>query len=278
MKPFLHIITTRFNVPTQSWNITRDGKAPLSEEWHEHRFEVFRKFTLPSFKNQNNQDFVWLVFFDVNTDLKYKKVISIIQKDYPKFIPVFINEFAQMQPWIINFIKTKKEQFQFVITSDIDNDDLLHKKFTQTVQQYFKPVHDLVIDVRTGIQLEMNGKNAKVFSVNMAASPFVSLVEEINEAGSVIKEPYHSKYRIYNEYSFFDREALFIQFVHPFNMVNNIRADNKRLYGFDYASFGMTAPLEFTISSISTFIHNTKRNMRLAHNKILRKLKSNPER
>lgn len=272
MKTFIHIITTRFNVPTHSWNITRDGAAPLSEEWHKHRFEIFQKFTLPSFKNQNNQNFVWLIFFDINTDPKYKKIISTIQKEYPKFTPVFIDNFDQMQPWIIDFIKTKKEQFQFVITSDIDNDDLLHKKFTETVQQFFKPVHDLVIDVRTGIQLQLNEKKTDAYFVNMAASPFVSLVEEIDKAGSVIKEPYHSQYRQYKDYSYFDQHPLFIQFVHHYNMVNNVCTKNKRVYSVDYASFGMTQPIEFSISPFSTFIHNTKRKAKLGVKIILKTL------
>lgn len=276
MKHFIHIITTRFNVPTENWDETRSGYIPLTEEWHEHRFEIFQKFTLPSFRNQNNQNFVWLIFFDVNTDSKYKKIIHNIHKEYPKFTPVFIDNFDQMQPWIIDFIKTKKEKFQFVITSDIDNDDLLHKNFTETVQQLCKPIHDLVIDVRTGLQLVIDGKKADAYFVNMAASPFVSLVEEINRVGTVIKEPYHSRYRQYPNYTYFDKHPLFIQFVHHYNMVNNVRTENKRVFCVDYSSFGMTQPIEFSISPISTFIHNTKKKAKLAVNIILNTLKINP--
>lgn len=277
MKNFIHIITTRFNVPTENWAETRSGYKPLTEEWHEHRFEIFQKFTLSSFKNQNNQDFIWLIFFDVNTDPKYKKIISSIQEEYPKFTPVFIDNFSQMQPWIIDFIKTKKEQFQFVITSDIDNDDLLHEKFTEIVQQHFQPIHDLVIDVRTGIQLELYEKKAEAYFVNMAASPFVSLVEEIENAGSVIKEPYHSRYRQYTHYTYFDQEPLFIQFVHHYNLVNNVSTENERAYRVDYASFGITQPIEYSISPFPTFIHNTKRKARLVVNIILKTLKMNPK-
>ncbi len=270
MKPFIHIITTRFNVPTKSWDIMRDGKTPLSEKWHEHRFEVFQKYTLSSFKNLSNQNFVWLVFFDVNTAPKYKEIIHSIQKKYPKFTPIFIREFSEMQPWIINFITENTAYFQFVITSDIDNDDLLHRKFTEKVQEMFQPIHDLVIDVRTGIQLEVQEKKANVFLVNMAASPFVSLVEEISKSRSIIKEPYHSSYRKYSAYTFYDKEPLFIQYIHPYNMVNDTRTENKRLYYFDFTSFGMTEHPAFKISATKTFKHNLKRMKRLIWNRFLK--------
>ena len=79
MAAFIHIITTRFNVPTENWAQTRAGHTALTDEWHEHRFELFQKYTFPSFKNQKNKNFVWLVFFYVNTKTKYQKLIRTLE-------------------------------------------------------------------------------------------------------------------------------------------------------------------------------------------------------
>jgi hypothetical protein len=77
---FIHVITTRFNVPTSVWTVTRGGAKPLSEEWLKDRFEIFQKYCLPSFKNQSNKNFIWLVFFDANTPKKYMHEIEKIEK------------------------------------------------------------------------------------------------------------------------------------------------------------------------------------------------------
>jgi len=270
LKPFIHIITTRFNVPTANWDITRDGETPLTEKWHEHRFEHFQKYTMRSFINQSNQDFEWFVFFDINTKQKYKKIIENIERQYPKFTPIFIPGFPDKQAWIYSHINLLKIKTNYIISSDIDNDDLLHRNFVATVQSMFVPRHDQVIDVRTGIQLLLNENKPTAYLVNMAASPFVSLVEEVNVAKSVIKEPYHSSYRYYSNYSYYDAEPLFIQFIHSYNLVNDIITSNKQLYQLDCDSFGINSSEGFKISFKNSFFHNMRRGLRILHKKLFK--------
>jgi hypothetical protein len=87
---------------------------------------------------------------------------------------------------------------QFVITSELDNDDMLHKDYVKTVQEHFKPVHDLVIDLRRGFQLTMlPGRKAIVKLYNAAVNPFVSLAESKDNFQTVLKERAHNCFRDY---------------------------------------------------------------------------------
>ena len=79
MSQFVHVIMTRFNVPTKGWNETRSGYKPLTEEWLDDRFKLFRTYVLPSYKNQTNQNYIWLTFFDTNTSDKFRKIIKEIE-------------------------------------------------------------------------------------------------------------------------------------------------------------------------------------------------------
>lgn len=268
MKKFIHIITTRFNVPTEIWKMTRDGKKPLSDEWLEDRFEIFRQYCLPSFKNQSEKNFIWLVFFDKQTPAKYLKIIYDIEKECKQFKPVFVQDFPEMNSKILELIpKYFEETTEFIISTDIDNDDMLHKDFIKTVQCLFQPKHNLVIDLRKGLQLTIfDGCKAFANTFYMVSNPFVSLVENISDFKSVIKES-HPNYRNYENYFFYDQKPMFIQFIHQFNLLNQTNFKNKRLFHFPHKDFGINSP-KFEISVLDTALFNIKRSFNL----ILKKL------
>lgn len=271
MEDFIHVIITRFNVPTESWKVTREGGIPLSEEWLSDRFSIFQKYCLPSFKNQKNQNFIWLVFFDIHTSEKHRKTISEIQQDYPLFTPIYIREFPDMQPKLMEIIPQYfTDKTKFVISSDIDNDDMLHCDFVQTVQQYYQPVNDLVIDLRLGIQLTKTGRRTAFATIfNFASGPFISIVEKIDHFKTVIKEN-HTKYRNYTKYTYFDKKPLYIQFIHDYNLLNESFADVKRMYHVDFESFGISHKNSFKISKFNTFKHELRRIIK----KVIKKISS----
>jgi len=270
VQDFKHIIITRFNVPTATWEVTREGKKPLSEEWLSDRFSIFQKYCFPSFKNQKNQNFIWLVFFDVNTSEKYKEIIYRLQSEFSKFTPVFIREFPEMQPKLLEIIPQYfDENTKYIITSDIDNDDLLHSDFTDTVQKKYKPTNNLVIDLKSGIQLTKTSDQKAFANIfNLTSGPFVSLVEDIKDFGTVIKEN-HVKYRHYPNYSAYDEKPLYIQFIHENNLLNDTFKNNKRLYKINFNDFGVDDKNSFIISKFDALICNASR----IKNKILKKIK-----
>lgn len=269
---FIHVITTRFNVPTSVWTVTRGGAKPLSEEWLKDRFEIFQKYCLPSFKNQSNKNFIWLVFFDANTPKKYMHEIEKIEKEFSLFQPVFVQNFEDMQSKALEIIPTFfQDETQFLISTDLDNDDLLHREFIETVQEKFEPKHDLVIDLKRGLQLTKTSESNVFINVfYMVANPFISLVEEKNNFGTVVKEE-HLKYRNYKNYTAFDSEPRFIQYIHSHNLVNNSEENAKRIANFDFSDYGIAKENEFKISKSEVLIFNIKRKWRLLNKMIHKK-------
>lgn len=260
MSQFVHIIMTRFNVPTKGWDETRSGFKPLTEEWLDDRFKLFRTYVLPSYKNQTNQNFTWLTFFDVNTSDKFRKIIKEIEAEFPTFKAVFVEDFDVMKTKAVEIIpQFFTADTQFVITSELDNDDMLHKDYVKTVHEHFKPVHDLVIDLRRGFQLTMlPGRKAIVKLYNAAVNPFVSLAESVDNFKTVLKERAHNCYRDYENFSVEDSKEMYIQVVHQYNMMNATFL-HKAVSGVDFSDYGMTENTTFTIDGFKTFKHNISR-------------------
>ena len=261
---FIHIITTRFNVPTSVWTKTRGGSKPLSEEWLKDRFEIFQKYCLPSFENQSNKNFIWLVFFDVNTPRKYKLQIEKTQKEFSLFQPFFVHDFEEMHKKAIEIIPSFfEENTQFLISTDLDNDDFLHREFIETVQQKFEPKHDFVIDLKRGLQLTKTAENKAFINLfYMVSNPFVSLVEDKNSFRTVLKEE-HLKYRNYKNYTAFDSEPRFIQYIHTNNLVNSSEKNAERIIDLKFCNYGIAKEDEFQISKSEAIFFNMKRKWRL---------------
>lgn len=261
MDNFIHIISTRFNVPTKTWDETKDGNKTLTDQWLEDRFDIFLNYCLPSFKNQKNKNFSWLVFFDTETPEKYLKIIKEIQKEFPVFTPLFVRDFDEMTVKLLEIIPTYiLAETKFLITTDIDNDDMLHQEFVSQIQTLFQPIHNFVIDLRLGYQLtKVNAKQGVANHFFQVASPFVSLVENIHVFKTVTKER-HLVYREYPDIVCIDNKPLFIQYIHSNNLCNQTW-NNKRLYNLPYSQFGISKANELKISGIEAFVFNTKRNL-----------------
>ena len=260
MSQFAHVIMTRFNVPTKGWDETRSGFKPLTEEWLDDRFKLFRTYVLPSYKNQTNQNYIWLTFFDVNTSEKFQKIIKEIEAEYPVFKAVFVEHFDEMKTKAVEVISQLiAPEHQFVITSELDNDDMLHQDYVKTVQDHFKPVHDLVIDLRRGYQLTMLPDRKAIVKVyNAVANPFVSLAEKADSFKTVLKERAHNSYRDYKDFSIEDSKEMYIQIVHQYNLMNT-SFKHKAVSEVDFSKYGMTENTRFTIDRSKTRRHNISR-------------------
>lgn len=269
---FTHIIITRFNVPTKTWSKTRQGDKPLSDKWLQDRFDIFEKYCLPSFKNQSNKNFEWLVFFDVNTPETYLEKIKAIGKNFPIFHPIFVQDSDELHERVpkevANYLNPNRD---FVITTDIDNDDLLHFNYVSTIQEHFQPKHNLVIDLVKGLQVTKNfTSNAFVNQFYMVANPFVSLVESVEAFGTVMKDK-HLAYRNYPHYISFDKEPRFIQLIHANNLVNDTILNSKRIANIDFSDYGISKADHFKISNINVAINNINRKFKILGQNMIQK-------
>lgn len=255
---FTHIITTSFNVPSQGWQQTREGKNTLTDEWFLDRINIFDKYCLPSFKNQTSKNFSWIVFFDINTPDFYKGRIKEIQQEFPNFKPYFVTDLDEKKSKFLEIIPEYFGNAQFLITTDVDNDDILHKEYVATIQKLYQPVDNLVIDLRRGLQLtRKSDQKAFITEYYSAANPFVSLVESTINFKTVTHY-FHHKYRDFKNITVYDQKALYIQFIHQNNLMNET-FNNKRFSKINFEEFGIQPENYFKISFIETFLYNIKR-------------------
>ena len=135
---FQHFLLTRFNILL--WRYDKEGAPVRTRKWLDHRFVLFEKYCLPSIKNQTCQEFEWIVLFDSTTPDRYKAKIEDYQKECPQLIPVFIEPergryFADIFREQIVKRLIVNENGNRVLTTYLDNDDMLNKRFVEDLRQ-----------------------------------------------------------------------------------------------------------------------------------------------
>jgi len=174
-KMFQHYIITRFNLRRKDWNTTKNNEVVLSDSWLKERFELFENYCFPSVKNQTNQNFKWLVFFDTNTPNNYKNKINKLVDDYKNFQPFFIDGMELFIPSIIKNVSHLDDK-KYIITSRLDNDDCLHKDYVSIVQSYFNKQNYMAIDIVDGYGMKI-GNKVRLGKMRHAYNPYISLIE-----------------------------------------------------------------------------------------------------
>ena len=235
---FKHFLLTRFNLRFDTWETTVKGAKVLSEEWLEDRFQLFETYCLPSVKNQVNQNFTWLIFYDINTPESFKSRITRLAREYANMQPVFIASGKEFRQSIIATLKASiTDQFQFIITSRIDNDDLIHKDFIQTVQRLFEPIHNHVIVPRIGYQLIVDKGKCEVLKFKDNFNPFISLIESASDIQSVFSKD-HREWKSAASVTNYEDTRLWMALIHKNNKYN-MRKRLKGIYSLDSNDFGI---------------------------------------
>ena len=215
-----HFLATRFNLPAEGWKVSRNGQKVLTDSWLKHRFEIFEKYCLPSVKNQTNQEFIWCVFFDTKTPQKYKEKIEVISNSFNKLKPIFIDKYEKSLPSLKEFIASNLEsKDDYVITSGIDNDDLIHREYIHTIQRLFKPADEMVIDLRLGYQVSIEGGVVSIRLKTNYFNPFISVVEKSVKPNTVFSKA-HFEWSDSASIVVFDDKELWIELVHERNKYN----------------------------------------------------------
>ena len=117
-----HFLITRFN-------LNYGDVFPYSEAWMAHRMDLFARFCLPSVQRQESQDFRWLVYFDRRCTAAHRARLDPLFDD-PRFEAIHIDAPAEM----ISDIRARADFTPVLLTTRLDNDDLVHPAFVGTVQ------------------------------------------------------------------------------------------------------------------------------------------------
>ena len=214
---FQHYIITRFNLRKVDWTTTKSNQKVLSDSWLEERFELFENYCFPSVKNQSNQDFKWLVFFDNNTPDKYKQKIEEYKMLFENFYPFFINGMDNYLTSINDNVVLLDDK-KYIITSRLDNDDSLNENYCEVVQSYFDEQTYMAIDIIDGFTMQVGDKIRLGYKKHLY-NPFISLIEAKKNFKSVWYRD-HTAWKYENKIIRVENKRLWLSIIHENNKVN----------------------------------------------------------
>jgi hypothetical protein len=220
MEQFIHFFLTKFNVRSFP-----DLKPGCETAWLEKRFQLFDQFCFPSVKNQSNQNFKWLVFFDVYTPEAFKQKISKYCEQWQNFVPVYLDcplPYGQFPDEVREFVrKYIPADCQYLITTWLDNDDAIHQDYVQMIQDNFSQQESETINFIFGYQL----CEGKLYFDFEFANHFISLIERYdpNSFNTCLCRPHKELYEVCSSARKIFSKPAWIEVVHNSNYMNVYR-------------------------------------------------------
>lgn len=200
----VHLVYTRFNLAIKfggegkNDGLRKDSSKPqerpwLDEDYLEERFRIFEKYTFESMMHQSNKNFIWFVLFHRDTPEKYKNRIRLYEKRIQQFCPRFFDdEECNHISQVIE--KDIQEHYQgyVVITTRIDNDDLVSEDFVEEIQKdAVNNGNDIYfLSYTNGLQYDMRSKQITGFTY--PNNHFISLITEPRRVGEHILKFNHA--------------------------------------------------------------------------------------
>jgi len=212
-----HILLTRFNLKINP-DIESKENLGLNNEWLEHRFQIFHELCFPSVLNQSKKDFLWIIFFDIHTPEVFKKKAESLSQYAENIKIIFIDGFRELNSSLQNIIQPFIVG-SFVISTRLDNDDIIHKDFLATIGELAIQKNNTVIDLIAGHQLKLINKKAIIKKYENAFNPFVSLVETNGQIKTVLSKM-HNEWKNANEIIKLNKKHLWIEYTHDKNIAN----------------------------------------------------------
>lgn len=237
MANFKHIVLTHFNLKLSEDGVRRfiedKTEKPQTKSWMDERFELFDKYCFPTLLNQKNKNFIWLCLFDENTQEKYRVKIAEYQKQFPLFTPIYLAPsdssklYEKVDPIIRKYLKDTDE---YVITTNLDNDDSFHKNMIDNIQKEFlKNPKELLYRFSYGYQYFTRHK--LMLRMKYPHNHFLTLASKISSAP--IKPITHYEHANAHRILSFTNiltDPMWIEIVHESNVNNSIRVKFKIKY------------------------------------------------
>lgn len=162
-------------------------------DWLCRRQKVFERFTLPSVEGQKNKNFEWLLISDSRTPDKFKNVLDryparIIYYDFEHYDWVEVDQSLDSRMQLAIRIETigdvvakaiGKHDTDYVITSRLDNDDILAVEHMDRIQKYVRSLwtsnYRFWFSLVRGYRYKVDA--GKVYAFNSRRNSFLSFVE-----------------------------------------------------------------------------------------------------
>ena len=221
---YKHYIITRFNISTRYDCRLNDPDNPpmlkiLDEDYLEERFNLFEKYTLPSIKNQTNQNFKWIIQFHKRTPKKFLNRIKELKKIY-NFEDVYLKSGRRFN--FQEYCEKNNENYDYYITTRIDNDDMIDEDYIKEIQDYVNNnnLHECFISFVHGMKLDLNTN--KKYDYFHEMNHFISMIKSTNEKTAL--NIIHSKLREHglDIVRFKTEKPMWVEIIHNSNVTNRI--------------------------------------------------------
>jgi hypothetical protein len=179
---FTHYLITRFNV-----NISGNGPELIRQGvrtagWELERMPLFEKICVPSVLGQTCPDFVWLIYCDTETS---KPILLRIREAVHKSPNVEIHQVSGFDEMKLHLQqKCAQSKTPYVITSRLDNDDAIGKKYIETVQTHFIPQDQVLLNLLGGVNYHISLKLLTRLR-HKELNNFISIIESTKEASAL---------------------------------------------------------------------------------------------
>lgn len=172
---FTHYLITRFNIKVSNFGPERMDSPPMTEDWLNDRLKLFLTYTVPSALAQTTTNFRWLIYFDPDTPRSILgKVQFLLNGPVPVEI-VFVNDYQAMLDDLVT--RARNMPTSYIMTSRMDNDDMISCHFIQKVQEAFVPQHDTIINLNAGFEYSMEDQVLKKWNTRFK-NQFITLIEK----------------------------------------------------------------------------------------------------
>jgi hypothetical protein len=212
---YKHYIFTRFNYPSDYGYLNK-------------RLDIFNKITFPSFLNQTNKNFTWLI--SVNPIHK-----DLFNSFLDRGINIQIIEEVEPSPFL-SFLN-KESQVNYLITSRIDNDDAIHKDYIQTIHESFSQDQSTRIIDGNGYRLLENNEQYYFNCYHPKfISPFSTLIYKdpqypIDSSSTIFASMHTQLHHKFSKIEFIPNRN-WIQYIHDSNISNKGRGHEKTSINF----------------------------------------------
>lgn len=220
MGQFNHFFLTKFNV--RSFPELRPGCDPV---WLENRFRLFDRYCFPSVRNQSNQNFKWLVFFDADTPESFKQKISEYSTKWGNFVPLYLDfplPYGEFPPEAREIVRQVVDpDCEYLITTWLDNDDAIHQDYVDMIQDNFSQQEAETLNFIFGYQLS----EGKLYFDFEMANHFISLIEkyEPSSFNTCLCRPHKEIYQVCSSAKKIICKPAWIEVVHGSNYMNVYR-------------------------------------------------------
>lgn len=206
-----HFLITRFNC-LYPWRT----ETP-SEAWLRERVKLFERFCYPSVTGQDCQNFIWVMFFDVNTPAFLREKIkewSVFPNLRPDFIPIYSDQHCA------DIVKQLSPPGAHAVAlTRMDNDDAITRGYVRMIQAAFEPVgsEPYVINANLGYLWH----EERIYFKPERDNPFMTLVESMDKV-TTPNAYNHTKIRDHFRVVELESERGWLQVQHGDNTLINV--------------------------------------------------------